>query len=70
MALANDTVGTMIAQCYKDPKCEMGVILGTGTNACYSEKVSNILKFTGKTYSQEEMIINMEWGGIYEPFFF
>jgi len=64
VALANDTVGTMIAQCYKDPKCEMGVILGTGTNACYSEKVSNIVKFTGKTYSQEEMIINMEWGGL------
>lgn len=36
-ALVNDTVGTLMARAYSDPKCRVGVILGTGTNACYRE---------------------------------
>lgn len=68
VALVNDTVGTMVACCYQNSSCEVGVILGTGTNACYSEKVSNISKFTDKTHLSE-MIINMEWGGFYFFFF-
>jgi len=60
-ALVNDTVGTMVARCYEDDGCEMGLILGTGTNACYSEKVSNIKKLHGG-FNKDNMIINMEWG--------
>ena len=41
-ALANDTVGTLVAKSYMVPSCDVGVILGTGTNACYPEKMSNI----------------------------
>ena len=41
-ALANDTVGTLVAGSYMDPACDLGVIMGTGTNACYREKRSNI----------------------------
>jgi len=62
VALVNDTVGTMVARSYIDPKCEMGVILGTGTNACYFEQLSNITKFTGTPPKGDGMIINMEWG--------
>eukprot|EP01114_Cavostelium_apophysatum_P008776 TRINITY_DN2154_c0_g1_i1.p1 TRINITY_DN2154_c0_g1~~TRINITY_DN2154_c0_g1_i1.p1 ORF type:complete len:479 (-),score=101.45 TRINITY_DN2154_c0_g1_i1:69-1505(-) len=61
-ALANDTVGTMVARSYTDPKCEMGVILGTGSNGCYIESVRNITKFQSDT-KLSSMIINMEWGG-------
>jgi hexokinase len=61
-ALANDTVGTLVAKSYADPACDMGVILGTGTNACYPEKIARILKYQGSGASAE-MIINMEWGG-------
>jgi len=65
VVLANDTVGTMVAHGYKDVNCDIGVILGTGTNACYLEKISNIPKFTGKTSKAlDEMIVNMEWGGL------
>ena len=46
-ALVNDTVGTLVAGSYEDPSCDVGVIIGTGTNACYLEG--------GK-------IINIEWG--------
>lgn len=60
-ALANDTVGTLAAKCYNDHDCDMGVILGTGTNACYPEKISNIKKWRGLD-PKGEMIINMEWG--------
>jgi len=44
VALANDTVGTMMTNAYKNKNCEMGLILGTGTNACYIEKTANIKK--------------------------
>ena len=63
VALANDTVGTLVAQCYSDPSCDMGVILGTGTNACYPEKISRILKCPDLGLLSGEMIINIEWGG-------
>jgi len=62
VALANDTVGTLMARRYSDPSCDMGVIIGTGTNACYPEKTSRILKYTDPG-TFEEIIINMEWGG-------
>lgn len=52
-ALANDTVGTMVTRSYEDPDCDMGVIIGTGTNACYPEETYN---------GKDEMIINIEWG--------
>jgi hexokinase len=62
VALANDTVGTLVAGSYADPACDMGVILGTGTNACYPEAISRISKYRGSGDS-DEMIVNMEWGG-------
>ena len=61
-ALANDTVGTLVHKSYADPSCDMGVILGTGTNACYPEKIARILKCTEQG-TFREMIVNMEWGG-------
>jgi hexokinase len=33
-AILNDTVGVLAASCYHDQATEMGIILGTGTNAC------------------------------------
>nr|AAS59295.1 hexokinase [Setaria cervi] len=45
VALLNDTVGTLMACAFKDNSCQIGVILGTGTNACYMEKLSNCPKF-------------------------
>jgi hexokinase len=60
-ALTNDTVGTLAAWSYRDSACDMGVILGTGTNACYPEKGARIKKLTDMDPSRE-MIINIEWG--------
>jgi hexokinase len=60
-ALANDTVGTLVAKSYQDTACDVGVILGTGSNACYPEQMSNISKWRGVS-QKGKMIINMEWG--------
>ncbi|XP_062979420.1 hexokinase-3 isoform X2 [Elgaria multicarinata webbii] len=59
VALVNDTVGTMMACAYIDPKCEVGLIVGTGTNACYMEEMRNIGTVEG---DEGRMCINMEWG--------
>lgn len=49
-ALINDTVGTLVAKSYQDKNADIGVIIGTGTNACYAEP-----ELGGE-------IINTEWG--------
>ncbi|XP_048194870.1 hexokinase HKDC1 [Perognathus longimembris pacificus] len=59
LALVNDTVGTMMTCAYDDPYCEVGVIIGTGTNACYMEDMSHIDLVEG---DEGRMCINTEWG--------
>ncbi|XP_074739640.1 hexokinase-3 isoform X2 [Strix uralensis] len=59
VAVVNDTVGTMMSCAYEDPKCEIGLIVGTGTNACYMEEMENVGTVEGE---QGRMCINMEWG--------
>lgn len=60
-ALVNDTVGTLATKSYADPSCDMGVILGTGTNACYPEKTGRLGKGLFPQ-PRQEMILNLEWG--------
>ncbi|XP_053548275.1 hexokinase HKDC1 [Bombina bombina] len=59
LALVNDTVGTMMTCGYDDQLCEVGVIVGSGTNACYMENLSNIDLVEG---DEGRMCINTEWG--------
>ncbi|XP_071338164.1 hexokinase-2 isoform X3 [Trachinotus anak] len=59
VAVVNDTVGTMMTCGYEDPKCEVGLIVGTGTNACYMEEMHNIELVEG---NDGRMCVNMEWG--------
>ncbi|MBN1283647.1 MAG: hypothetical protein JXA24_07755 [Proteobacteria bacterium] len=60
-ALLNDTVGTLVAKSYEDPGCDVGVIFGTGTNACYRERMGRIKKLSGAA-ADDHMIVNIEWG--------
>ncbi|CAG8598237.1 3786_t:CDS:2 [Funneliformis mosseae] len=60
-ALVNDTVGTLLAHAYKYPNTLIGVILGTGSNSAYFEKISNIKKLQFSS-NAEHMIINLEMG--------
>ncbi|XP_058402506.1 hexokinase-3 isoform X5 [Diceros bicornis minor] len=59
VAIVNDTVGTMMSCGYEDPHCEVGLIVGTGTNACYMEELRNVAGVAGDS---GHMCINMEWG--------
>ncbi|XP_061449511.1 hexokinase-2-like isoform X2 [Rhineura floridana] len=59
VALVNDTVGTMMTCGYEDPSCEVGLIVGTGTNVCYMEEMKNIELVKG---GEGRMSVNMEWG--------
>lgn len=61
-ALVNDTVGTLLAGKYKQPDCDIALILGTGTNACYRELLSEIPKWRKPYSPREKMIVNIEWG--------
>ncbi|XP_032434267.1 hexokinase-2 isoform X1 [Xiphophorus hellerii] len=63
VAVVNDTVGTMMTCAYQDPKCELGLIVGTGTNACYMEEMHNIETVEG---NQGRMCVNVEWGAFGE----
>lgn len=67
VAVLNDTVGTLMACAFKDNNCQIGVIVGTGTNACYMEKISKCEKMDVEEFEHDgypdEMIINTEWGG-------
>ncbi|CAF1119667.1 unnamed protein product [Rotaria sordida] len=65
VALVNDTVGTLMAcsSIYRD--CKVGVILGTGTNACYFENIENVPKWTGvRNQTTKQVVINTEWGAL------
>ncbi|XP_030627403.1 hexokinase HKDC1 isoform X1 [Chanos chanos] len=59
LALVNDTVGAMMTCGYDDQQCEVGVIIGTGTNACYMEEMRHIDLVEG---DEGRMCINTEWG--------
>uniref|UniRef100_A0AAQ5YUC3 hexokinase n=1 Tax=Amphiprion ocellaris TaxID=80972 RepID=A0AAQ5YUC3_AMPOC len=59
VAIVNDTVGTMMTCAYEEPTCEVGLIAGTGSNACYMEEMKNIEMIEG---DEGQMCVNMEWG--------
>lgn len=61
-ALINDTVGTLVTGRYSDRNCDLGVIIGTGTNASYPEKISNIKKVRHLKTRTGQMAVNIEWG--------
>lgn len=64
VALLNDTTGVMMSCAYSDPDIMVGMILGTGSNACYMESMDKVAKFDSdeKTKGPNQVIINTEWG--------
>jgi hexokinase len=63
--LANDSVGALLARAYTSGQkvSTLGaIIFGTGTNAAYVEKLSNIGRLGMATSAGGTMVINTEWG--------
>ncbi|KAF9603304.1 hypothetical protein IFM89_034653 [Coptis chinensis] len=61
-ALVNDTVATLAGARYWDEDVMVAVILGTGTNACYVERMDAIPKLQSQMSSSRSTIISTEWG--------
>lgn len=66
--LANDSVGTLLTRSYSSGQkvSTLGaVIFGTGTNAAYVEKLSNVQRLKNINADAEGiMVINSEWGSL------
>lgn len=60
VAVLNDTTGTLVKGAYTDPDTAIGLILGTGSNACYLERIDRIEKWDKPGVT--EVIIDIEWG--------
>ena len=60
--MVNDTVGTLMASAYHEPSTRIGLILGTGSNACYVESLDNVKTWNEERSEPNQVIINMEWG--------
>ncbi|KAL4104931.1 hypothetical protein QTP88_020207 [Uroleucon formosanum] len=59
--ILNDTTGTLMSCAWKSPNTKIGLIVGTGCNACYVEKVENAELFDGDK-TKPHVIVNSEWG--------
>ncbi|KAK8019099.1 hexokinase [Apiospora arundinis] len=78
VALANDSVGTLLTRAYtsqsqgatksRKATTTIGAIFGTGTNAAYVERLANVKRLHGRADFQNNrgpgdlMVINTEWG--------
>jgi hexokinase len=58
MAVLNDTTGTLMSCAFKNPECRIGLIIGTGTNACYIEKLDNVGLWNEDFNEPKQVIIN------------
>jgi hexokinase len=51
-----------MASAYNDQNTRIGLILGTGSNACYVENLDNVKTWTEDRNDPKQVLINMEWG--------
>lgn len=62
VAVVNDAVGTLMSTAHNDRSCEIGLILGTGCNACYMESLHKVGLWEGDYEHPSQVLINTEWG--------
>ncbi|XP_076174991.1 hexokinase A isoform X2 [Ptiloglossa arizonensis] len=67
-AILNDTTGTLMSCAWKNRNCRIGLIVGTGSNACYVEKTKNVECAIPGNFNPDKphMLINTEWGAFGE----
>ncbi|XP_015111359.1 hexokinase-2 isoform X1 [Diachasma alloeum] len=62
VAVLNDTTGTLLQGATQDPCTAIGLILGTGSNACYLERADKVEHWEPERHGEREVIIDIEWG--------
>ncbi|KAI8372896.1 uncharacterized protein BYT42DRAFT_616097 [Radiomyces spectabilis] len=62
VAIANDTVCTLLAHAYQHPATRLGIVHNLGTNCAYYDCIGNVKKLRHLSFPQDhDMIINTEW---------
>lgn len=64
VAVINDTTGTLVACANTNRECRIGLIVGTGYNACYMERIEKCEKWPANYTNPKQVIINCEWGAM------
>lgn len=62
VAILNDTTGTLMQGALLDHRTTMGLIIGTGSNACYLERAERVHHWECERHGEREIIIDIEWG--------
>nr|XP_033336328.1 hexokinase-1-like [Megalopta genalis]XP_033336337.1 hexokinase-1-like [Megalopta genalis] len=62
VAILNDTTGTLVQGSALDSDTAVGLILGTGSNACYLERADRVEHWETERHGEREVIIDIEWG--------
>nr|CAD7442098.1 unnamed protein product [Timema bartmani] len=62
VAILNDTTGTLVQGAVLDPRTTIGLILGTGSNACYLERADRVQHWEQQRHGEKQVIIDIEWG--------
>ncbi|XP_011878977.1 PREDICTED: hexokinase-2-like [Vollenhovia emeryi] len=62
VAVLNDTTGTLVQGSTLDRNTAIGLILGTGSNACYLERADRVEHWETERHGEREVIIDIEWG--------
>ncbi|CAG2180884.1 unnamed protein product, partial [Oppiella nova] len=62
MAIVNDTTGTLMSCALKNRECRVGLIIGTGANACYMETLENVEMFSDDFPDVNQVVVNTELG--------
>lgn len=66
LAVVNDTTGTMVSCAHSNVDCRVGLIVGTGTNACYMETIKNVEMCQSGEDEHNQVIVNTELGAFGE----
>uniref|UniRef100_V5G402 Phosphotransferase n=1 Tax=Anoplophora glabripennis TaxID=217634 RepID=V5G402_ANOGL len=61
-AILNDTTGTVMSCAWKNHNTRIGLIVGTGSNACYVERQENAEMWDDVDMGSGKVSINLEWG--------
>lgn len=62
LAILNDTTGTLVQGARIDPATRIGIVLGTGSNACYMEHADRVHNWATERRDEQSVIIDIEWG--------
>lgn len=55
VAVLNDTTGTLLQGATQDPDTAIGLILGTGSNACYLERADKVEHWEPERHGEREV---------------